>query len=176
MGGVTMIPRPITRKAIYIVRDPRDVVSSYARHLGEPVDDTITTMNCMESMMISKEFAIGTWITSWSNHVKTWERDFVTRIRYEDLKDDPQHGFSEILKTFGIKVNKPRLNKAIRLCNLGRLKKQEAKDGFIEKGNQARFFGQGKGWKNELTDKQARRIEEDHGEVMEELGYKLEYL
>lgn len=175
-GGVVMIPRPLTRKAVYLVRDPRDVACSYAKHIGCSIDESIVSMNNMGNVMMGREVAIPTWLTSWSNHVETWERDFVTRIRYEDLKEDPRSGFTQVLDTFGIKLNKPRLGKAIRLCDIDRLKKQEEKEGFIEIGKQEKFFGQGKGWKNELTDSQARRIEEDHGEVMEGLGYKLEFL
>jgi hypothetical protein len=171
MGGVTMVPRPLTRKAVYLVRDPRDVAASFAKHTGSDIDDTITSMNNMNNIMKSETTAVGIWLTTWSNHVETWERDFVTRIKYEDLKEDPEREFIKILDTFGIKLNKPRLKKAIRLCNIDRMKKQEDKEGFIELGNQDKFFGQGKGWKNELTDLQAKRIEENHLKVMNELGY-----
>jgi hypothetical protein len=149
---------------------------SYARHLGTTVNQTINTLGEMTAVSINSGSSIQTWLTSWSNHVETWERDFVTRIRYEDLKSDPVDTFTTVLNAFSIKTNKQRIRKSVRLCDIERLKKQEAKKKFTELGNQDKFFGQGKGWKEELTDKQVRHIEEDHGEVMEKLGYKLEFL
>jgi hypothetical protein len=169
IGGITMIPRPLTRKAVYLVRDPRDVCASFSKHLDITVDEAVAKMANPDTVLYRD--GLGTWITDWSNHVKTWQRDFVTTIRYEDLKADPEKYFQIILETFGITPNAKKIRKAIRLCDIGRLKKQEAKSGFIEKGKSDLFFGQGKGWKNELTEKQARRVEEDHGTEMELLGY-----
>lgn len=171
VGGVHMIPKPLTRKAVYLVRDPRDVAVSFARHTGVTVDQAITAMDNDMNMLQSEKLPIGAWISSWSTNVTSWEKDFVTRIRYEDLKENPVDCFSIMLDTFGIKVNKQKVRKAVKLCDINRLKKQEAKAGFFEIGKQDKFFGQGNGWENELTEKQARRIEEDHNEVMKQMGY-----
>ena len=171
IGGVTAIPRPLTQSAVYLVRDPRDVCVSFSRHLGKSIDNTIVELSNKENVLVDPEIRMGTWLTSWSNHVETWDRDFVTTIRYEDLKRDPEQGFAEILKTFKIKRNVQKIRKAIRLTNIERLKSQEKKSGFIEIGKQEKFFGQGSGWKDELTDKQANRIVEDHKDMMKKYGY-----
>ena len=173
VGGIDLIPKPLTKKAVYLVRDPRDVLVSFARHTGKKADYVITSMNDMQNMIRSDNVGIGTWLTSWSAHVDSWDKDFVTRIKFEDLKKHPKREFTKILQTFGINADKKRVKKAIKLCNLERLKKQEEKDGFVEKGRQDKFFGQGKGWREELTKVQIRRIEEDHGKVMEKCGYEL---
>jgi len=170
-AGVELIPPEMTAGAVYLVRDPRDVVSSFAKHLGKTVDECITSMAEEYNKLVRPGVAIGSWLTTWSHHARTWMKEDATVVRYEDLKADTEGQFRRILEGFRIKVNTPRLRKAVRLCDLERLKKQEAKAGFVEKGLQDKFFGQGKGWQNELTEKQARRIEEDHGEVMKELGY-----
>ena len=129
-------------------------------------------MNEEYNKLLRPGTAIVSWISSWSRHVRSWtSKNGVVVVRYEDLKADPAQQFTRILEGLRIKLNKPRLNKAIRLCEISRLRKQEARVGFIENGLQDKFFGQGKGWQQELTGKQARRIEEDHGEVMKELGY-----
>lgn len=169
--GITAIPRKLTGSAVYLVRDPRDVCVSFARHIGKTVDQTIYEMSNHNNVMYDDESKVATYLTTWSEHVESWERDFVTVVRYEDLKADPEGEFARILKAFGIKVNLQRLRKAIRLTDIERLKIQERKRGFVEIGKQDKFFGQGKGWCNELTDKQSRRIEEDHGEVMQKYGY-----
>ena len=170
-AGVELIPPELTAGAVYLVRDPRDVVSSFARHLGKTVDEAITSMAEEYNKLVLPEVAIASWLTTWSHHARTWMKEDVTVVRYEDLKTHTEEQFIRILHGLRLKVNLPRVRKAIRLCNIEALKRQEQKAGFIEKGVQDKFFGQGKGWREELTEKQARRIEEDHGEMMRELRY-----
>lgn len=175
INGLDLIPQNLTASATYIVRDPRDVAVSFARHMGKTIDVTIALMNEPHNVLFRPETNIASFMQTWSEHVKSWNRPNVTLLKYEDMKADPETTFKRLLEAFYPKVNLPRLRKAIRLCNMENLKKQEAKEGFIEAGKQDQFFGQGRGWQNELTDEQVRRIEADHGEVMQKLGYKLEY-
>ena len=170
-GDVRLIPRPLTKHAVYLVRDPRDVVVSFARHSNTTIDEMTLIMND-ERRLLTSANNISVCISTWSNHVKSWEQDWVTRIRYEDLKEDTEGQLAKILEAFDLKVKLSKLRKAIKLCEIERLKSQEARHGFIEKGRHDRFFGQGEGWEKVLTDKQARRICEDHGGIMETLGYK----
>jgi hypothetical protein len=174
--GVPMFPEALFSKAVYILRDPRDLVPSYARHMGLSIDKAIDHISSNKAILHDEKQGVCSWLSTWSQHVRTWNGEDVTVIRYEDLKTDTAEMFTHILTTFGIEVDKVKLRKAITLCSLGRLKGQEAKDGFIERKNQDKFFGDGKGWQNELSESQVRRIEQEHGEVMQKMGYKLEYL
>jgi len=172
LGTVRMIPPPLTNKAVYLVRDPRDVCVSFAKHLNKTIDETILYMDNRDFMIFREGSKVASPLTTWSTHVESWERDFVTVIKYEDLKNNPEENFAKILDTFGIKIDKQKLKKSIRLCEIERLKKQEEKQKFIEIGKQDKFFGQGTGWVNTLTEKQIKRIEEDHGEIMQKYGYE----
>jgi hypothetical protein len=177
VGGVELIPGPMSAGAVYVVRDPRDVVVSFARHIGASVDVTIGNMATAENRLQNQGTAVASWLQTWSNHVKSWDIPGCTRIRYEDMKEDPYGEFVKILEGFRMTLDEDKARKAVELCELDRLKKQEEEKGmFIEKGKHDKFFGQGKGWKNELTEAQVKKLELDHGEVMESLGYKLEYL
>jgi len=129
-------------------------------------------MDNRDFMIFREGSKVASPLTTWSTHVESWERDFVTVIKYEDLKNNPEENFAKILDTFGIKIDKQKLKKSIRLCEIERLKKQEEKQKFIEIGKQDKFFGQGTGWVNTLTEKQIKRIEEDHGEIMQKYGYE----
>ena len=127
-----------------------------------------------ENQLNSGDVPIVSWLDTWSTHVESWSGACL--IKYEDLLTAPVENFTKLLEAYSIPINDEKVEKAVDLCRLDRLMKQEDADGFTEKANQEKFFGQGKGWQNTLTDKQVRRIEEDHGSTMESLGYKLEFL
>jgi hypothetical protein len=172
VGGVTAIPKPLTKSAVYIIRDPRDVCCSFSKHLAKPIDYTIAEMNNSFNVTWKPETMSCSWLKTWSEHIESWEAlEDALIIKYEEMLSDPVEVFSAILDKYGINVRKGDVKKALALTNIERLKKQEAKNGFVELGNQDVFFGQGKGWKEELTEKQARRICEDHREVMQKYGY-----
>jgi len=173
-GGVTLIPEPMTRSAVYLVRDPRDVALSFARHVSKEVDQMITDMDTEAFMLHSATNPVPVWIGRWHDHVESWtQKEYTTVVRYEDLKDDPETHFARILEAFHMKINRQRLRKAIRLCDIERLKKQESQERFSELGSQDKFFGQGRGWANELTEKQAMRIVANHSDQMTRHGYGL---
>ena len=176
VDGVELIPAKLSSQSVYIVRDPRDVAVSFAKHTGGDVETTIANMNIKENLLRNIGSPVVSWLSTWSNNVKSWDVKGCTRIKYEDMKEDTYAQFVRIIEGFGMPFDEGRARKAVELCELDRLKKQEEKNGFIENGNQDKFFGQGKGWQNELTENQVRKIEIDHGEMMESLGYKLEYL
>jgi hypothetical protein len=98
--------------------------------------------------------------------------------RYEDLHDDPHKEFRRILEHVLGEVEQERLEAAVDACAFDRLQSlEEAEDvaDFPEASDQAEenFFrsGQTDGWKEELPSDLATKIEDDHGELMEEFGY-----
>jgi hypothetical protein len=176
VAGIELIPEYLSSAAVYIVRDPRDVAVSFARHTGNTIDLAIAHMCEKDNILKKHDTSITSWLSSWSGHVESWDVSGIVRLRYEDIKKDPETNFRTMLEAYGLKVKKKKLKKAIKQCDINRLKKQEEKTAFAEKGLQSKFFGQGKGWQNELTENQVKKIEIDHGEVMEKMGYKLEYM
>jgi hypothetical protein len=177
VNDVALIPQDKTEGSVYLVRDPRDVVCSFAKHTGRTIDETIERLNLQNNALkLNEGCPIHTWLTTWSNHVGSWGNvDKVRMLRYEDIKAHPVDAFTRILKALDMDVDTTRVRKAIKLCSLARLKRQENKEKFIECAQQERFFGQGRGWQNELTEAQVRQIEQDHGDVMTQLGYDLVY-
>lgn len=172
VGDVRMIPHHLSGPSVYLVRDPRDVAPSHAKHTGKTVDAVIDSMNNPNYCIEVEGMHIGAWLNTWSYHVKSWaEREDTKVVRFEDLCSDTETVFSDILAHYGFKVDRAKVKKAVNLCRLERLQKQESKRGFIECGKQERFFGSGQGWRKELNVGQIKRIEADHGEVMQGYGY-----
>ena len=95
-------------------------------------------------------------------------------MRYEDMKADPHLWFGHYFKFLGMKVPPDHLADAIDSTSFNKLKAAELSAGFKEKPSKSTgFFRKGKsgGWRDELTEKQVKRLIHDHREQMERFGY-----
>ena len=178
--GNPIFPKSATAGVIYIVRNPLDVVVSYAHHRNKSIENTI------EFLANDLAYLDGTnlpgrqlpqLMLSWSGHVKSWvdqtELDTIV-IRYEDLIRDTEHAFRRIIKFVGFELNEERLRKSVSFSRFEELQKQEKALGFREKQPTAEsFFRRGTSgtWKDSLDERQIKAITDAHGEVMERFGY-----
>lgn len=177
IAGHWLIPAPLTRAAIYILRDPRDVVISYADHLGLDLESAAAQMAAPGNRVPTNARTVVQFLGPWSEHVRSWTRtrDFrVLVLRYEDMHADPQAAFEKVLRLVGAPLDRQVLAEATRRAAFDVLAAQEVVEGFRERGPaQARFFRKGTvgQWRDELPEGIVRRIEADHGEVMKRHGY-----
>jgi len=176
VNGIDLIPPLLTRCAVYIVRDPRDVAISMAEHVGRSLDEIIDLMNRPEYILQREGSGVVHFVGSWSKHVNTWaSAPFpVHTVRYEDLLDHPVKVFGQLLADLGMNPDPDRVEEAVDLSLFGNLRDQEQAQGFTETSeHQQQFFTRGTAghWQDILTGKQVRRIEQDHGAVMRQYGY-----
>ena len=179
-NGVALLPQQVTRATIHIVRDPRDVCISFAKHMGCDVDRAIDYMEdryrCLKSDM--ERLTVGDFLSSWRNHCNSFTTsDLVNHktFRYEDMINDGVETFCKMLTHAGIEPDRERVKKALEDVELSKLREKEEKEGFIEASpkNDGRFFGQGGStWKEVLTPNQVRRIEKMAGPFMKRFGYE----
>lgn len=172
IDGIDSIPASLTHGAVYLVRDPRDVVVSYARHINVSIDSMIDKIGSAKST--ARRGPLYHLIGSWSAHVRSWlNTPFPTLvIRYEDLCAHPRETFRAVLDHLDLKADEDRLSLALDLTRLENLQEQERQHGFREAvhGN---FFGAGGSkWREALTPEQAGRIERAHGKMMGMLKYE----
>jgi hypothetical protein len=168
---ISQIPTPITYGAVHIVRDPRDVVVSWAHHFDVTYDQAIYSLNDPGNATSPDNML--QVITSWSNHTATWQQAHNAKTwRYEDMLADPRTAFRQIIEHIDDEVDEDRLQTALEMTSLDALKAAESEKGFAEAKNGA-FFRSGKvgGYKDVLTGKQISRIERAHGDKMREFGY-----
>lgn len=179
VDGIHAIPLPISEKAIYLVRDPRDVVISLSHHLGYTIDETIEFMNTPNQGGELQEVKLVHILLTWSGHVESWtiKNDNLpyVAIKYEDLLINTTI-FHEILKLLNLQLindYEERFDLAVKETHFKNLQKLENKHGFIEKGVRDKFFRVGKAeqWKKVLTRKQVDTIISHHREVMTYFGY-----
>jgi hypothetical protein len=175
--GVALIPDRYTRSAIYIIRNPLDMVLSYARHYGITHEDAAGKICHPDNANLPTETSVAQYLSSWDTHVKTWMAYAPWKrllLRYEDLLDDPEAQFTKVLELVGVPVDAERLARAIRFSSFDELSKQEEAEGFIERPKESdKFFrkGQKDQWKTDLDPALADMIREKMGETMKRYGY-----
>ncbi|KJV09956.1 hypothetical protein VZ95_08190 [Elstera litoralis] len=173
-------PWDFTRGAVYLVRDPRDVALSLARHTDRSLDTAIEIMGTRDKLMNRSRYwlqrrLLQSW-GSWSQNVESWLAPApfpVHIVSYEAMRADPAAALSGLLPALGFQVDPGAIKAAVAATALETLQAQEAAKGFVEAEGPNRFFGEGRvqGWRDRLTPAQIARIETDHGPVMRRLGY-----
>lgn len=168
-----------TDRVVNPVRDPREICCSFAAHLGKTYEETAEFMNKTRARTLGDDLnQTQHFFSTWSNHVRGWvdADDFpVCTVRYEDLNAQPVDVFYEVFDFLDFPdLTRRRVRKAVEKTQFDKLQRAEEEHGFVEQSeDQDQFFRSGKtdGWKDELPTDVARKIEEDHGEMMEALGY-----
>lgn len=178
-----IIPADVTHCAVYIIRNPLDVVASLANHNGSTIDEAITLMNnkngCLAYQRNNLNIAnqLRQLMYDWSSHVTSWTElpDFpVYVIRYEDMLADPFNTFNNALKAIGWNYPKEKIEAAINASSFDKLKSQEKEAGFYEKSKKSPEFFRGGvsgNWRKELNDEQAKKILLNHEMVMKQYKY-----
>jgi hypothetical protein len=177
IGDYPTINMSVTLGGVYIIRDPRDVASSLAKHLGSDVDHAIDVMGTSGFQTSNqKEGAFEIW-GSWSQHVYSWttpRAEMILVVRYEDMLEKPTETFSAIVQHLRQRPKPEHVIEAIELSAFDKLQRQEEEHAFRERSQRAdRFFVSGKAglWRERLTPQQADRIAAEHGEQMRRFGY-----
>ncbi|WP_449220351.1 sulfotransferase domain-containing protein [Tistrella mobilis] len=181
--GRPVFPPALTRGAVCLVRDPRDLAVSNAHHWGLSIDAAI-------DLLAKPDTAIDTGgdglygqlrqpLGSWSAHADSWTAaplGFpVLIIRYEDMVADPHHIFTRIARFLGWPADPATIAGAVDGTTFSRLQRREAETGFTNAAAPGRrFFRQGRvaGWRTALTPAQIARIEAAHGAVMARFDYR----
>ncbi|MDR7276967.1 sulfotransferase domain-containing protein [Catenuloplanes atrovinosus] len=163
--------RDLSRKAVYIVRNPRDVLLSSLRMMHISRDDTAACRRIAEGFIAHESFfadrgRIG--IGSWTENLKAWSSPDIVRrsfpdieiltVRYEDMRGDPVGEFTEIVKF--LELGRPVRDRDIQLAvdgsTIDRMREMEKKDkagrkpppvtrwAGKEPGNAFSFIGEGK--------------------------------
>ena len=201
LDDIPTINPEATEGAVYIMRNPLDVVLSYAHHYGMTHDEAIERLGSEENALGGTERQVLQFLGSWSQHVRSWIEAPGLKVhvmRYEDMLLEPSDSFSGLVKFLELPEESERREKAIEFSSFKTLAGQERSQGFIEavparehaafrgksvetvpqtarfRGeNRVRFFRSGKlgAWRDQLTEEQVSRVVDDHREVMEAHGY-----
>ncbi|BBE70545.1 sulfotransferase domain protein [Pleomorphomonas sp. SM30] len=174
-------PPDVTAGAVYVVRDPRAVASSWAAHSGTTAATIVARMGRPDpgrhAMPSPRKPTVPERVGSWSEHVLSWLDEFPAPrlvVRYEDLLADPLAVTGRLAGFLGLPDEPALVSAAVGACRFDALRRIEDATEFPERPPTAeRFFRRGRadGWTTELTEAEAARIVADHGAVMARLGY-----
>tara|TARA_B100001121_G_scaffold274790_1_gene262766 strand:+ start:1064 stop:1906 length:843 start_codon:yes stop_codon:yes gene_type:complete len=188
MYGCNFTDLKNTLGAIYIVRDPRNVVTSFAHHYNLTIDKATEALFDEKRFMIKTEkncsVSLGSWVSNYESWKELKKQNKYLLVKYEDLVDKKKTTMLKIFKfleNLGLKlsIDMVKLNKAIKSTDFDKMKNLEKKEIFYEAvvdektGKRKAFFNLGpkNDWRIILDDKNKEKIEKNFKNEMQELGY-----
>ena len=185
-----------TLGAVYIVRDPRNVLTSLKNHYSFDDDTALKMITDKTRSLMSNNgsHASLNFISSWAENYLSWFRNNQFRrlfVKYEDLITNKYETFRDIIIFTNTLMNrvegidKSKLQKSIETTNFDVLKKKEISETFdgsessfkswrkFHSENKNLFFNLGpdNNWKNKIDEKIYKKIENFFEKEMKELKY-----
>ena len=184
-----------TLGAIYIVRDPRNLITSFTHHYSFSYEDALKFMMYDKAALVEKsadnDYSNFTYLNSWSNHYKSWRDNdqFKTLfIKFEDLEDNKDKIFREIVKFINElnknskEVDEKKFINSINSTSFVNMKNKERNEGFEESviskktGKKLNFFNLGfnNRWQKNLSNDIKQKMNLNFKNELKELGYNYE--
>ncbi len=184
--------RSVYRRAIHLVRDPRDVCVSYFKFMQRmeritvrPGDDVEASFDVfIDALIRGRIDAYGTWqshLFSWLNASESKRAD-VLALRYEDLRADPVAAVERMGQWLGLELAEGRAEEVVRLCSLERMRAAEIEANEktpeampvegLRTGVPVISDGAVEGWRARLTEEQVGRFSA-FADGLERMGYPL---
>ena len=165
---------PMYRRAIHLVRDPRDVALSYFRFMqreGSLVlsasDDVEATFDrYLDAFIRGRLHPSGTWqkhLDSWLHAAARGDAK-VLRLRYEDMRADPAAHVAHIATWLGFEISAAEAAVVAQRCSLERMRAAERESDprvFGRVRPEVEYVGSASvgGWHSALTEEQQRGFE-----------------
>ena len=179
--------------AVYIIRDPRNVLTSMMNHFEMNKDDALNFMLNEKKFTYDhfkkNDYSDFQFISSWEKNYKSWikNKDFpIKLIKYEDLINQTFYVVKDLInfinKTCKLDHNfdKSKAQNAIETTSFEKLKKIENNHGFSESiksknrdKNKVPFFhlGPNNNWQKIFDPSFANKLNTIFKETLEELQY-----
>ena len=180
--------------AIYIIRDPRNVITSLKNHYELNDDSALKWMlnenNYIYDVGKFKEdgYSDFQFISSWNTNFKSWtlqKKIPIKIIRYEDLLSHTYAVFKEVIEFINKttknnqKINKNKMKNSVNSTFFDKLKDNEKKNGFSEAITSKKdkkkipFFhlGPNNNWRKLLAKELQIKMNNQFNDSLAELGY-----
>ncbi len=185
-----------TKAAIYIVRDPRNVITSISNHYEFDINKSLEFITNKRKIIFPRinekdsssqnDQVDFNFLGDWEDHYLSWKNIAfcpIKIVKYEDLLSNPKKTFTEVLtflsSLFDFKIDNNKINNSINSTTFRFLSNLENKVGFeespfsVKEKKKIKFFNLGKknDWRKILDKKIAKKIEIHFKNVMSELNY-----
>ena len=178
--------------AIYIVRDPRNIITSIQNHYELDIDKALKFMLSEKKYIYDyhreNDYSDFQFISSWEKNYQSWieQSIFPTKIiKYEDLNNKTFETFKEIIEFIEITIssknsfNRIKAKNSIQSTSFDKMREIENKKGFVESvlsknySKKIPFFhlGPKNNWKNIFDQKYLEKLNSIFEVNLKELNY-----
>ena len=160
-----LVNHAVSAGAIYLLRNPLDLASSYARWRKLPLDTAIAELATPAFISPPTPTDVYEYLGSWSENVLSWTSSpsrAILVVRLEDLVRDPATILAALAEHLLMKPTPPQLGRALDLADSLR-----AAAG-VPSGAEATGIG---AWRHTLSAAQAARIVASQRQQMSRFGY-----
>jgi sulfotransferase family protein len=181
--------RDSTRKAVYLVRNPRDIILSLIRHSGAPpgsgqargMAKNFIAHRGMPLLNTQLEFG------NWPDNVRAWTEPAAVRqyfpgidvlpVRYEDMRADPVSGLGQVLDflSLGGPAAPDDVEQAVANTSLDKMRALEAQETNGAPAGQRNPFGSrgqfvGQGLHNQSLTGLGTDVEDEYQQLFRDAG------
>ena len=132
-----------TQAVIYIVRDPRNLVTSISNHYSLSLNEACKFLTSPElrgngKSWEEKKDGIYNFLGKWNEHYKSWTNNTknLLLLRYEDLINEPKKELEKVIfflnKYLNFDTSDTKINKILESTSFKNLKKMEQQGLFTE--------------------------------------------
>ena len=176
---------------IYVIRDPRNVITSVKNHNSFKTYDEAFAFMKKDNTTIwgfDNDYSKTNVINSWRINYQSWTRKDKYKkmiVKYEDMLSKPEETFYDLVKfvnnicSFDKEIDKDKINNAIKTTSFDNLKKIEERGEFretvhnLKTKEKKKFFYKGaeNDWKKILDKKLAEDMTEYYKDDLKLFGY-----
>tara|TARA_B100000767_G_scaffold142304_1_gene134448 strand:+ start:470 stop:1333 length:864 start_codon:yes stop_codon:yes gene_type:complete len=180
---------------IYIVRDPRNVITSYKNFEGRTYEEILNIMTNRETFLYSTKrfenkfgFKGFEFMGSWADHYNTWVKNKlnipICLVKYENLVNDALGELERMIKFIAsiqkvndFKFDPVKAKIALEQSSFENLSRMENEEGFneipeaLKKKNKFFNLGEKNNWEKLLPSHIKQSIEKDFDKELKELEY-----
>ena len=181
-----------TTGCIYIIRDPRNVITSLQNHYNITKEESLNFMlnknKFIYDTSVKNDFSDFQFISSWEKNYHSWlnHKKFpVIMVKYEDLIEDTLMTFKRVIEFIELITksqkgfNEKKAKISIQSTTFEKMKKMERKEGFIEsvsfknESKKIPFFhlGPKNNWKNIFDKNYQKKLNLKFKQNLKELNY-----
>lgn len=183
-----------TKGVIYIIRDPRNILTSLKNHYSLSYNEALKFMTSDKKYIYDdrnkykNDYSTFHFLSSWANHYKSWTKNNQfpkLLIKYEDLITDADITFRKIINFVNDisklenQFDEVKFKNAVSNTSFKKLQSLEKQNNFKEnvyskkKNSKIKFFnlGPNNNWEKQLNDKIKNKANELFNEDIKYLNY-----